>query len=348
MTYAAEPSLADGAQCVLIVLIGKRTMQNFELVIRDVHHVSPLIREFVLESPTNEALAPFTAGAHLQVTIPELNDHRCYSLIVTDAAHNWSEAPQQYRLGVRLEAEGNGGSKYMHQLEAGATLSVKGPINDFPLTAATADEKPIVLIAGGIGITPIASMAHALLKEQRPFTLHYSARSQDQLAFADELQTLLGDQLVCYTNDSNNFELNALFDSLEVNQPLYVCGPQGLIDAVIALSKERGWAREQVHFELFITAAPLEGDQPFEVELRQSGLTFTIPADKTIIQVLEEAGEDPMYDCNRGECGVCTVDVLEGTPDHRDYFLSDKEKASGSVIQICISRSKSPKLVLDM
>lgn len=323
-------------------------MQTFELVIRDVHHVSPLIREFVLESPTNEALAPFTAGAHLQVTIPELNDHRCYSLVVTDPTHRWNTAPQQYRLGVRLEAEGNGGSKFMHQLATGDTLQVKGPINDFPLDTAKADDQPIVLIAGGIGITPIASMAHALLQEQRPFTLHYSARSQDQLAFSDQLNTLLGEQLVCYTNDGNNFELAALFDSIEVNQPIYVCGPQGLIDAVIATAKERGWSRCQVHFELFATAAPLEGDQPFELELRQSGLTFTIPADKTIIEVLEEAGEDPMYDCNRGECGVCSVDVLEGTPDHRDYFLSDKEKDSGKVIQICISRSKSPKLVLDM
>ena len=323
-------------------------MDIFELVIRDAREASPLIRELVLESPDASALPLFTAGSHVQVQIPELDDHRCYSLIVTDADYDWSATPTQYRLGIRLEEQSQGGSAYMHRLKVGDTLQVKGPINDFPLHPGSANDKELVLIAGGIGITPIASMAHRLKQQQRPFKLHYSARTAEQLAFADELEALIGDQLVRYTNDQNNFDLNVLFDQLDDDQHIYVCGPQGMIDAVIDLAKERGWPRDQVHFELFITAAPLEGDQPFEVELRQSGLTFTIPADKTIVDVLEEAGEDPMYDCQRGECGVCTVDVLEGIPDHRDYFLTDKEKESGKVIQICISRSKSPKLVLDM
>lgn len=323
-------------------------MQPFELVIRDIRDASPLIREFVLEAPSASALPTFSAGAHLQVQIPEQQDHRCYSLIVTDPAHDWEAAPQQYRLGVRLEEDGKGGSKFMHQLKVGEVIEVVGPINDFPLEPAQTDEKDIVLIAGGIGITPIASMAHTLSQQQRPFTLHYSARAQNQLAFKDELSQLLGDRLVCYTNDENQFDLNALFDTLTPDQHIYVCGPQGMIDAVLAIGSERGWDRDHIHFELFITASAQEGDQPFELELRLSGLTFTVPADKTILEVLEEAGEDPMYDCNRGECGVCTADVLEGIPDHRDYFLSEKEKASGKVIQICISRSKSPKLVLDM
>ena len=323
-------------------------MESLVLTIRDTKLVSPLIRELVLEAAQPVALPTFSPGAHLKVHIPELNDHRCYSLIVTEPNHAWQQAPNQYRLGIRLEQDGNGGSRYMHQLKVGDTINVTGPINDFPLHNPTTNEPELVLIAGGIGITPIASMAQQLKQEQRPFTLHYSARSAEQLAFADELKTLLGDQLVCYTNDANALDLPHLFSQLQPNQPIYVCGPQGMIDAVIELSKAEGWDRDNVHFELFITAAAQEGDQPFELELRQSGLTFTVPADKTIVQVLEEAGEDPMYDCLRGECGVCTVDVLEGEPDHRDYFLTDSEKASGKVIQICISRSKSPKLVLDM
>jgi len=323
-------------------------MQPFELIVRETKLVSPLIRELILEAPKAAALPAFTAGSHVKVHIPELNDHRCYSLIVTDSDYDWAQAPNQYRLGIRLEEDGQGGSQFMHRLQAGDVLQVEGPVNDFPLHPAQPNEPELVLIAGGIGITPIASMAQQLQQQGRAFSLHYSARTQDQLAFADELGVLLNSQLVCYTNDQNNFDLTQLFQTLTPNQPLYVCGPQGMIDAVIALAKEKGWDREHVHFELFITAAPLEGDQPFEVELRQSGLSFTVPADKTIVQVLEEAGEDPMYDCLRGECGVCTVDVLEGIPDHRDYFLTDKEKQSGKVIQICISRSKSPKLVLDM
>lgn len=323
-------------------------MQTFTLTIREIHEASPLIRELVLEAPDANPLPTFTAGAHLQVQIPALNDHRCYSLIVTNPEYDWQVAPQQYRLGVRLESESKGGSSFMHQLQVGDSLEVKGPINDFPLDAASSDEKEIVLIAGGIGITPIASMAHTLQQQQRPFALHYSARSPEQLAFATDLSSLLNDRLICYTDNNNKFDLTALFDTLNTNQHIYVCGPQSMIDAVIALAKERGWSRCHIHFELFTSAAAQDGDQPFELELRLSGLTFTVPADKTILEVLEEAGEDPMYDCNRGECGVCTIDVLEGTPDHRDYFLSDKEKASGKVIQICISRSKSPKLVLDM
>lgn len=323
-------------------------MQPFDLVIREIHDASPLIREFVLESPEGSALPVFAPGAHIQVQIPELEDYRCYSLIVTATDYDWSAAPQQYRLGVRLEDEGQGGSKWMHQRQVGEVIQAKGPINDFTLQQAAPNESELVLIAGGIGITPIASMAHALKQHKRPFTLHYSARSQDQLAFADELQNHLNDQLICYTNDDNQFDLNVLFDSVKPDQHIYVCGPQGMIDAVLEISKARGWPRENIHFELFITAAAQEGDQPFELELRLSGLTFTVPADKTILEVLEEAGEDPMYDCNRGECGVCTAEVLEGIPDHRDYFLTDKEKAEGKVIQICISRSKSPKLVLDM
>lgn len=323
-------------------------MQPFELIIRETHSVSPRIRELLLEATPGSTLASYSPGSHLRIHLPNSNEYRCYSLLALESDHNWNQPPTHYRLGVRLEENSQGGSKYMHQLQKGDTVKVTGPFNDFPLLAAQADETELVLIAGGIGITPIASMALQLKQQQRAFTLHYSARTQEQLAFATELNALLGQQLVCYSDDSTSLELTTLLDQLSPKQPLYICGPQGMIDALIALSKERGWAPEDVHFELFVTAAPQDGDQAFELELRQSGLTFTVPADKTILQVLEEAGEDLMYDCLRGECGVCTADVLEGVPDHRDYFLTDKEKESGKVIQICISRSKSPKLVLDL
>ncbi|TGV06213.1 oxidoreductase [Alcaligenaceae bacterium 429] len=323
-------------------------MPTFDLVVRDVRPASELIREILLESATNSPLPSFDAGAHLQVHIPGLNDHRCYSLIVTAPDYNWQSAPSCYRLGVRLEAESRGGSAFMHQLQVGDVIQVKGPVNDFPVHTAAQVEPEYVLIAGGIGITPIASMACTLQQQNRPFRLHYSARSQAQLAFADSLQHALGDKLLCYVNDGQPLDLNALFDTLNPEQHIYVCGPQSMIDAVIEISKARNWPRSHVHFELFTTATAQAGDQPFELELRQSGMTLTVPADKTIVDVLEEAGLDPMFDCKRGECGVCTADVLEGIPDHRDYFLSDNEKASNKVIQTCISRCKTPKLVLDL
>jgi len=133
-----------------------------------------------------------------------------------------------------------------------------------------------------------------------------------------------------------------------INCPMTRVQYDAFVDALIEGAKTRGWPAEHIHFELFTAAAPVAGDQAFEVELAQSGQVLTVPADKTILEVLEDAGCDPMYDCKRGECGVCTAAVLEGVPDHRDYFLSDAEKAGGKLIQICISRAKTPRLVLDL
>ena len=116
----------------------------------------------------------------------------------------------------------------------------------------------------------------------------------------------------------------------------------------VAAAKRLGWPKGRLHFEIFAASAPAPGDQPFEVVLKNSGKSYNVPGDKTILDVLIEAGEDPLHDCKRGECGICQVGVIEGTPDHRDYILSDAEKASGKMMQICISRSKTPRLVLDL
>jgi len=131
-------------------------------------------------------------------------------------------------------------------------------------------------------------------------------------------------------------------------EPLYLCGPKPMIDTAIQTAKDLGWADGRLRFEIFATPTPVAGDQTFEVVLNNSGKTFRIPPDKTILGVLIEAGEDPMHDCQRGDCGICQVSVIEGTPDHRDYILTDAEKAEGKVMQICVSRSKSPRLVLDL
>jgi vanillate O-demethylase ferredoxin subunit len=121
-----------------------------------------------------------------------------------------------------------------------------------------------------------------------------------------------------------------------------------MIDAAIQSAGDLGWADGRLHFELFASVVPVAGDQPFEVMLNNSGKTLLIPPDKTILAVLIEAGEDPLHDCQRGDCGICQVGVIEGTPDHRDYILTDAEKAAGKVMQICVSRSKTPRLVLDL
>ncbi|HJV27903.1 MAG TPA: PDR/VanB family oxidoreductase [Aromatoleum sp.] len=325
-------------------------MPELELTITAITAETPLIRSLHLRAPGGSGLPAFTPGAHLQVSIPGLADPRCYSLVSFDPDAAAFDAPLAYRLGIRLEDGSRGGSRHMHQLAVGDTVRVAGPKNDFPLHAAEPGERPIVLVAGGIGITPIAAMAASLQAAGRPYVLHYSGRSREQLAYVDELSALAGDALFVHADDdaASRLDISSLLDGLDPAQHLYVCGPKGMIDAVIEGARTRGWPPERVHFELFATAAPIAGDQAFEVTLAQSGKVLTIPADKTILDVLEAEGCDPMYDCKRGECGVCTCAVLEGVPEHRDYFLSDAEKAGGKLIQICISRAKSPRLVLDL
>lgn len=325
-------------------------MQTLKLIVREIRQESPLIRSLRLAREDGGALPAFGPGAHLKVSVPGLREARCYSLVqLAPEAGRFAE-PAEYRLGVRLEEASQGGSRHMHGLAVGDTLTVEGPRNDFPLHESPAGDEPVVLIAGGIGITPVASMAAALKSAGRAFRLHYSGRSRDQLAFLPELQALAGDALALHADDepSCRFDLQALLDAANPRQHLYVCGPKGLIDVVIQGARARHWPDAHIHFELFASAAPQAGDQPFEVELRQSGRVLTIPADKTIVDVMEEEGCDPMFDCKRGECGVCQATVLEGEPDHRDYYLSDTEKASGKIIQICISRAKSARLVLDL
>jgi len=324
-------------------------MSELELTVSEIRAETPLIRTLYLQAADGSALPAFTPGAHLKVSIPGLADARCYSLVSFEPTGGF-DTPSAYRLGIRLEEESQGGSRHMHTLAVGDRVTVSAPKNDFPLHASEAGEGEVVLLGGGIGITPIAAMACGLQAAGRGYQLHYSGRSRSQLAFLDELAALAGPALKVHADDEadTKLDIGALLDGLKTTQHLYVCGPKGMIDALIEGAKQRGWPADRVHFELFAAAAPLEGDQPFEVELRQSGVTFMVPADKTILDVMEEKGCDPMYDCKRGECGVCTATVLEGVPDHRDYFMSDAEKAEGKLIQICISRSKTPRLVLDL
>lgn len=328
-------------------------MQSLSLVIRDIQQATPLVRIYALESADGAPLPAFEPGAHIKVHIPSLNEPRCYSLIATGVQPSVFTSPRSYRLGVRLDESGNGGSRYMHSLKVGDTLNVEGPQNDFALHDGTDSApigKPVVLIAGGIGITPIASMATALAQARRSFTLHYCARSREHLALIDELQVLAPDRLRVHVDDEPDcvLDIPTLMDTYGPDQHVYVCGPKAMIDAVIAAASQRKWPDHRVHFELFSAASPRVGDQAFEVELKQSGKVLTIPPDKTIVEVMEAAGCDPLVDCKRGECGVCQTTVLEGTPDHRDYYLSASEKEQGTLMQICVSRAKSARLVLDL
>jgi ferredoxin-NADP reductase len=324
-------------------------LTTLTLTVAAVHTETPIIRTIELRAQNELALPAYTPGAHLKVSIPGQAEPRCYSLVCLEESESPS-APTCYRLGIRLETPSTGGSQHMHGLKVGDVVQVEYPRNDFALHEAIDQEQPVILIAGGIGITPIASMAESLNRAKRPYQLHYYGRSRAHMAFLAQLSQRFGPALAVHADDDPDslLAIDALLEQSRPQQHIYVCGPKGLIDLVLDLAQARGWPREHLHFELFVAAATQSGDRAFEVELRQSGQVFQVPPDKTILEVLEQAGCDPFYDCKRGECGVCQATVLEGIPDHRDYYLSDAEKKAGNVIQLCISRSLSDRLVLDL
>ena len=235
----------------------------------------------------------------------------------------------------------------MHGLEEGATVRVEMPKNDFPLADETA---PSILIAGGIGITPMISMATALKRAGRDYCLHYAVRNRAAAAFADTLEAAHGDLLRMHLDDAAGrpMDLRGVLADADGAAHLYVCGPKPMIEAAKAAAESAGISPDRVHFELFDAPADQAGDTAFEVELASSGAVYTVPPGQSIIDVLEAAGEDLIYDCQRGDCGICQTDVLEGVPDHRDVVLSEDERAGNKVMQICVSRAKSARLKLDL
>ena len=324
---------------------------TLSLRVAEARELNPAIRILRLAAEDGSALPGFRAGAHIrvQVTLPNgAIDWRHYSLINFATARNATNAPTEYVIAVRKEAEGRGGSRFMHErVNAGDLLTIELPKNDFPLHTGPGGT---VLVAGGIGVTPLASMAARRRAEGLPVRMHYAGRSRDLMAFLPELQALLGEDLRIHADAEAGapLEVDTLLDACPAGDRLYVCGPKVMLDAVLARTQARGWEHDRVHFELFTEPVAEEGDQPFEVELAQSGQRFTVPADQSVLDCLIEHGCDPMFDCKRGECGVCAVPVLEGDIDHRDYVLTAREKALGNVMQICISRVKGPRLVLDI
>lgn len=322
-----------------------------QLRVREAETLNPMIRMLTLEAADSAPLPGYSPGAHVRIKVQLPNgsrDWRHYSLIDWSPEPDSTAAPHAYRIAVRREDDGRGGSRFMHeQVHPGQMLEVESPANEFLLSALPTCA---VLIAGGIGITPLVSMAARRIVEQAPVRLHYAGRSRSLMAFVPELEALLGDALHLHADDEAGapIDVAALLDACAADDQLYVCGPKPLLDAVLEKTQARGWTRERVHFEVFSAPTSQAGDHTFEVVLAQSGQTLQVPADKSILDCLIDAGVDPMFDCQRGECGVCQVPVIEGEIEHRDYVLSDAEKASGKLMQICISRCKGSRLVLDL
>ncbi|MDO4683120.1 MAG: PDR/VanB family oxidoreductase [Lautropia sp.] len=324
---------------------------NLNLVVKEAQLLNPLIRMIRLGAADGSVLPGWSPGAHIQlrVALPGgAQDWRHYSLINVCGQPCDGRHPSDYLIAVRLEDGGRGGSRFMHEsLQPGDTIEVRPPRNDFPLHEGA---DPALLVAGGIGVTPLISMATRRLADALPVRMVYAGRSRDQMAFLDVLQANLGEQLSVHVDGEQGSPLavDALLDDCGPNDQIYVCGPKPMLDAVLKAAEVRGIASDRIHFELFSAPVTEVGDAPFELVLAQSGQRFTVPPDQTILDCLIEHGHDPIFDCKRGECGVCALPVLEGDIDHRDYVLSDFEKKEGTVIQVCVSRAKGARLVLDI
>ena len=312
--------------------------------------LNPFIRELRLQATDAADLPGYTAGSHLRVQVhlaDGRSDWRHYSLIDFGTPGPLSHQPAEYVIAVRRDDTGRGGSLFMHDgVAVGNVLSIEPPKNEFSMGAHVG---AAVLLAGGIGITPLASMAAQRRIAQLPVRMTYVGRSRALMAYLPEMQALLADDLTLHADDEtgSRFDVAALLRGCSIDDQIYVCGPKPLLEAVQREAAARGWARERVHFEVFSAAAAASGDHAFEVVLAQSGRTLDVPADKTILQCLIDAGCDPMFDCQRGECGVCALPVVEGAIDHRDFVLTGDEKNGGKVMQVCVSRAKGPRLVLD-
>lgn len=315
-------------------------MTELSFRVAEIRDETPRIRRIVLECDTG-APPGWEAGAHVRVALPEGGD-RPYSLLALPGL-----GAGRYALGVLREAQSAGGSVHMHGLTVGDAVRTGAPVNQFPLLPGGAG---VALVAGGIGITPILSMAAALADAGRPFHLHYFGRAEGELAFLPELREICGERLsLGYDSVSGPPDLGAVLDPLSPEAALYICGPAGMIEAMKLAWAASGRPPEALHYELFTaTPPPAAGDAAFEVEVKSSGQVVTVAPGQSIIEALEEAGIDVVYDCQRGDCGICQTGVIDGVPDHRDVVLSDEEKASNKVMQICVSRAKSPRLVLDL
>jgi ferredoxin-NADP reductase len=317
-------------------------MTTMRMRVIRVDTLTPAIRRLLLEPASATPLPPFTAGAHIVLHVPAHDRvlKRAYSLL------NAPEETGRYEIAVRLEPASTGGSRWLHQIDVACEIDVDMPKNEFALNHEATKH---LLIAGGIGITPILSMARALNHAGKRFTLHYAARDAASMAFREEVLSY-GDAATCWFDGGDpmrGMPLQQVIGAPTVGHHLYVCGPKGLIAATLAQAAQLGWPPSQVHSELFSGALDPEGDAPFEVELAASGVSLTVPAGKSILEVMIDAGLDPIFDCRRGDCGVCTAQVLDGAADHRDICLSEQDRARGDFTP-CVSRARSQRLVLDL
>ncbi|MDZ7886995.1 MAG: PDR/VanB family oxidoreductase [Mycobacterium sp.] len=326
---------------VAVTDMGPARRDVLELVVAQRADLADGVVGLVLEDPAGGPLPEWTAGAHIDL---ELTDElvRQYSLCSSpDDRHRW-------RVAVLLERDGRGGSRHVHRsVGQGSRIRVGGPRNHFPLQPAARYQ----FIAGGIGITPIMPMIERAASEGADWHLLYGGRQRSSMAFADVLAGY-GERVTFWPQDElGMLDLDSVLGESRDDTLVYCCGPEGLLGAVEQACAH--WPASALHVERFSARpdalAPSEGAlDTFEVVCRKSGITVTISNGESILEALRDNGINMLASCMEGICGTCETPVLEGRPDHRDSVLSADEQAENDYMMICVSRSLSPTLVLDV
>jgi ferredoxin-NADP reductase len=315
-----------------------------ELVVRRKETLAEGVVRLTLGPPGGGPLPAWEPGAHLDLMLPADPAGppviRQYSLCGDPAE------PGAYQVAVLREPEGRGGSRFVHdRLAEGDVVRVRGPRNNFPLVEADR----YLFVAGGIGITPLLPMVAAAQARGADWRLVYGGRRRASMAFRRELLAAYGARVtVCPQDEVGLLDLDALLGGLDDDTELYCCGPEPLLAAVERHRAASGARPPRVErFSARQDDSPRE-ETSFEVELTLSGLTLAVPPDRSVIDVVEEAGVTVLSSCREGTCGTCETVVLEGVPDHRDVLLTEEEQAAGDTMMICVSRARSPRLVLEL
>ena len=315
-------------------------MQTLEVRVKSVTHEADGIHSYDLRLPDGGELPRFKAGAHIDLKLSN-GAVRSYSLI------NSEHERHRYVIAVALDEHSRGGSRHMHgRVRPGDRLVITPPANTFTLAE---DAAMSVLIAGGIGITPIWCMVQRLVALKRPWQLHYAVRGRGAAAFLDELQALGGNSVHLHVDAEAGgkvLDVAAIVRQTPANAHLYCCGPTGMLEAFETATRER--PHGNVHVEYFKAREAPAITGGYTVVLAKSNQQVVVNTGQTILDALIAAGLDPARSCSQGVCGTCETRVLEGTPDHRDLVLTPSERAANRTMMICCSGSKSEKLVLDI
>lgn len=318
----------------------------FELVVQQVRLEADDVVSLTLADPGGSTLPSWSPGAHIDLKLPS-GTMRQYSLCGDP------EDRDTYTVAVLREEHGRGGSMEVHDSGlVGRRLTVRGPRNHFAL----AESEHYLFLAGGIGITPILAMIREVARAGADWSLHYGGRTRTSMAFVDQLLAA-GPERVQITplDQMGMLPIAELLEQAQPGTSIYCCGPEGMIRAVGDACVDAGLA-DLLHLERFgpATGPTLDAHTDdaratsFTVELRESGLELEVPADRTLLDVVREVVPDVGFSCEEGYCGSCETRVLAGTPLHNDTILSDEERERGDTMMICVGRSESPVLVLDL